>query len=108
MHKDSGVSLSQLYVDGGMSNNNIVLQSQADLLGVPVIRPRYIETTAVGAAICAAIGRGIYQSIDQIPPVSMEEETIYESKMSQEQRELELKRWDLAIHKSYHSNQFSS
>lgn len=108
MRNDSGVSLSQLYVDGGMSNNAVVMQCQADLLGVPVVRPSYIETTAVGAAICAAIGRGIYRSMDDIPPVPSDEETVFVSMKTQEQRELELKRWNLAIEKSYHSTAFSS
>jgi glycerol kinase len=106
MHKDSNVSVSHLKVDGGMSNNNVLLQSQADLLGVPVIKPKYIETTALGAAICAALGSGIYSSIEQIPSLFSNETTTFESQISQQQRELELKRWDMAVSRSLNSIEF--
>jgi glycerol kinase len=54
MQKDSGVELSSLRVDGGMVVNSLLMQFQADILGVPVIRPKITETTALGAASAAA------------------------------------------------------
>jgi glycerol kinase len=60
MHEDSGIALSELRVDGGASRNDLLMQIQADVLGVPVVRPRIAETTALGAAYLAglAIGSG--------------------------------------------------
>ncbi len=60
MHKDSGVTLSALKVDGGMVHNNLLMQFQADVLGVPVIRPRVAETTSLGAAYAAGLATGFW------------------------------------------------
>lgn len=59
MEAASGVPLSELRVDGGATRNNLLLQLQADLLGVPVLRPRCTETTSLGAALLAGIGAGV-------------------------------------------------
>ncbi|WP_135256709.1 glycerol kinase GlpK [Thermus caldilimi] len=56
--EEAGVSLAELRVDGGMAGNHLFLQIQADLLGVPVLRPRVTETTALGAALMAGVGAG--------------------------------------------------
>ena len=60
MSADSGITLTSLRVDGGASRNDLLMQIQADLLGVPVIRPRNVETTAVGAAFLAGLGCGLW------------------------------------------------
>lgn len=62
MSADAGVPLKRLRVDGGASANNFLMQFQADLLGVPVERPRLVETTALGAACMAGLGAGVYSS----------------------------------------------
>ena len=66
MKEDSGLSLSELRVDGGASVNNSLLQFQADLLGVPVTRPEVIETTALGAAYLAGLAVGFWKSRQEV------------------------------------------
>jgi glycerol kinase len=66
METDSGIHLGELRVDGGASRNNLLLQFQADLLGVPVIRPAVTETTALGAAYLAGLAHGVYSGRDTI------------------------------------------
>ena len=61
MEADSGIKLSELRVDGGATRNNMLMQFQADLLGVPVVRPRVTETTALGAAYLAGLAVGYWQ-----------------------------------------------
>jgi glycerol kinase len=62
MAADSGIPLRSLRVDGGAARNDLLMQIQADLLGVPVVRPRNVETTALGAAYLAGLGCGLWQS----------------------------------------------
>jgi glycerol kinase len=66
MEKDGGVALQELRVDGGAARSRPLLQFQADLLGVPVIRPKNIETTAIGAAYFAGLAVGLWTSLDEI------------------------------------------
>ena len=66
MVAESGVPLDRLKVDGGMVVNDLLMQFQADILGVPVIRPRVIETTALGAAYAAGLGIGFWSDIDAL------------------------------------------
>jgi glycerol kinase len=66
MNADSGVPLRSLKVDGGMVQNELLMQIQADLLGVPVIRPRVAETTALGAAYAAGLAVGFWTSTDEL------------------------------------------
>ena len=66
MNKDSGVALKALKVDGGMVYNNLLMQFQADVLGVPVIRPLVAETTALGAAYAAGYAVGFWKSTDEM------------------------------------------
>jgi glycerol kinase len=62
MQADAGIKLKELRVDGGASANNLLMQLQADLLGVPVVRPRVSETTALGAAYLAGLAVGFWKS----------------------------------------------
>ena len=66
MQKDSGVALKELKVDGGASRNNLLMQFQADILGVPVIRPSVTETTALGAAYLSGLAVGYWDDLSSI------------------------------------------
>jgi len=66
MQKDAGITLSELRVDGGATANNLLMQFQADILGVPVVRPQVLETTALGAAYLAGLAVGYWKSTDDI------------------------------------------
>ena len=66
MERDSGVRLSRLKVDGGMVGNDLLMQFQADTLGVPVVRPRVAETTALGAAYAAGLAVGFWGGLDEL------------------------------------------
>ncbi|HLF88823.1 MAG TPA: glycerol kinase GlpK, partial [Anaerolineales bacterium] len=66
MNKDSGVDLTALKVDGGMVYNELLMQFQSDILGVPVIRPKVAETTALGAAYAAGMAVGFWKTYDEL------------------------------------------
>ncbi len=66
MNKDSGVELTALKVDGGMVHNELLMQFQADILGVPVIRPTVAETTSLGAAYAAGLAVGFWQKVEDL------------------------------------------
>jgi glycerol kinase len=66
MSKDSGLALTELRVDGGASQNNLLMQMQADALGVPVVRASVTETTALGAAYLAGLATGFWAGADEI------------------------------------------
>ncbi len=66
MEKDAGIKLAELRVDGGATGNNLLMQFQADILGVPVVRPRVRETTALGAAYLAGLAVGYWKGTDDI------------------------------------------
>jgi len=68
MEKDSGIKINSLNVDGGATSNNFLLQFQSDILGVNVVRPEIIESTALGAAFLAALATG-FVKIDDIPNI---------------------------------------
>ncbi len=66
MERDAGIKASSLRADGGMVRNETLMQFQADLLGVPVIRPRIVETTALGAAYAAGLATGFWRGLDDL------------------------------------------
>jgi len=66
VHRDAGIALGELRVDGGAARNDMLMQFQADLLGVPVVRPTVTETTAIGAAYLAGLAAGFWGSSDEI------------------------------------------
>jgi glycerol kinase len=66
MRADSGAGPAELRVDGGMVANHLLMQFQADVLGVPVVRPQVAETTALGAAYAAGLGVGVWSSPDEL------------------------------------------
>ena len=61
-----GAPVAELRVDGGACVNDLLMQFQADLLGIPVVRPKVIETTALGAAYLAGLASGVYRSVDEL------------------------------------------
>jgi len=96
MGKDAGTEIKELRVDGGVSNSNYVMQLQADLLGIPVLRPRCVETTAIGAAMMAGLGCGVYRSTEELGSVwSLERK--FEPTMSREQADKMIKVWEKAV-----------
>nr|WP_317199032.1 glycerol kinase GlpK [uncultured Psychrobacter sp.] len=95
MQKDSPHPLTELRVDGGAANNNLLMQFQADLLGVPVLRPKDTEITAKGAALLAGLKTGLYD--ESTMSASWEVERIFEPSMSNEIREKHLHKWQTAI-----------
>jgi glycerol kinase len=66
MKADSGIALNELRVDGGASANDLLMQFQADLLQVPVVRPKVVETTALGAAYLAGLAVGFWNDLDEL------------------------------------------
>ncbi len=96
MAKDSGVSLSSLRVDGGMVANELLMQFQADILGVPVIRPRITETTALGAASAAALAIGFVAGIEELKRNWVMDKR-WEPAMAPEQRAKGIAGWKKAV-----------
>lgn len=96
MQQDAAAPLTELRVDGGASGNDTLMQFQADLLGVPVLRPVVRETTALGAALMAGLGVGLYQSVDELSGV-WQLERRFEPSMSAEVRAAHLARWHKAV-----------
>ncbi|XP_031849615.1 glycerol kinase 1 [Nomia melanderi] len=96
MVKDSGTKLTTLLVDGGMTVNNLLMQLQADITGINVVRPNMVETTALGAAILAGVGTGI---ID-INEVDASQVTKFTPAIGEDERDLRYSKWKLAIERS--------
>jgi glycerol kinase len=96
MGKDAPSNITQLRVDGGASANDFLLQFQADLLGIPVLRPKIIETTALGAAYLAGLTIGIYENT-QACAALWEEERRFEPSIHRDQAEQHLFRWEQAV-----------
>ncbi|KAF1813955.1 glycerol kinase [Eremomyces bilateralis CBS 781.70] len=97
MEKDSGQSLAKLAVDGGMSNSEICMQTQADLIGIPVDRPAMRETTSLGAAIAAGFGVGLWQNLDELMAMSRRDRTHFEPVLSKEASAKMFTRWERAV-----------
>lgn len=99
MQRDGARPLSELRVDGGASNNNLLMQIQADLLGVPVVRPTVTETTALGAAYLAGLAVGVFKS-EQSLLANWQVDARFEPKMSMDERGALLDRWHRAVERS--------
>ncbi len=96
MEQDSGVHLDVLKVDGGVTANDLAMQTQADVLGVPVSRPVVAETTALGAAYAAGLAVGFWQSTDELAQ-NWHEDRRWEPRWSQEQRDEGYAGWRKAV-----------
>jgi glycerol kinase len=99
MKQDADLELSELRVDGGASQNNLLMQFQADILGVPVVRPKVSETTALGAAYLAGLAVGYWQSEAEIMQ-HWQLDQRFEPNISQDQREFLLSNWRRAVERS--------
>ena len=100
MNLDSGVELKALKVDGGMVFNELLMQFQSDILGVPVIRPTVAETTALGAAYAAGLAVGFWEKVDDLR-VNWGKDKEWEPKMDPATREKIYKGWKKAVTRTF-------
>uniref|UniRef100_A0A8C4ELJ7 glycerol kinase n=1 Tax=Dicentrarchus labrax TaxID=13489 RepID=A0A8C4ELJ7_DICLA len=100
MNQDSGIPLTQLQVDGGMTSNRLLMQLQADILCIPVVKPSMPETTALGAAMAAGAAEGV--SVWSLNPEDLSEVTSekFEPQINTEESEFRYARWKKAVQKS--------
>ena len=99
MIRDSGKSPARLQVDGGASANGFLMQFQADITDIPVVRPVVLETTALGAALLAGLGAGVYGSLEETAAVWKPDLT-FTPKMDEATRRLQRKGWQKAVARS--------
>ena len=99
MEADSGVPMSTLLVDGGMVRNELLMQFQADVLGVPVVRPVVTETTALGAAFAAGLAVGFFEGLDEVRSL-WAEDCRWEPRMDAAEREGLLAGWRRAVERA--------
>ncbi len=99
MQKDASIALTELRVDGGASRNDLLMQFQADVLGVPVVRPIVTETTALGAAYMAGLAVGFWTSQEEIA-LQWQVERCFEPNMTRDEREQRLAVWRRAIERA--------
>ena len=99
MAADCGRQPERMQVDGGASANGFMMQFQSDILGVPVIRPKVLETTALGAALLAGVGVGIYQSKEEAAAM-VRPDLIFSPKMDEHNRDLAMYGWHRAVERS--------
>ncbi|TFD93835.1 glycerol kinase GlpK [Cryobacterium lactosi] len=100
VNADSGVPLTELKVDGGMIKNNLLMQFQADIIGVPVIRPVVAETTALGAAYAAGLAVGFWSTLDELR-ANWQEDSRWTPKLSAEESARQLRNWKKAVTKTF-------
>jgi glycerol kinase len=99
MRTEAGIAITELRVDGGAAANDLLCRFQADVLGIPVIRPRMTETTVLGAAFLAGLGAGVWSSLDEIAGVWQLDRT-FGPQMGPEERERLLAGWRAAVTRS--------
>jgi len=100
MNADSGVALKELKVDGGMVYNDLLMQFQADVLGVPVIRPSVAETTALGAAYAAGLAVGFWKEVNDLR-ANWGKDKDWTPKMDKAEVEREYKQWKKAVTRTF-------
>lgn len=96
MNRDAATPITELRVDGGASANNLLLQFQANLLGIPVLRPKVTETTALGAAYLAGLAVGVYQNLEECTQ-QWQEERRFLPTMSRDQALSLMQEWEIAV-----------
>ncbi|MFO7689797.1 MAG: glycerol kinase GlpK [Cryobacterium sp.] len=99
VNADSGVPLTELKVDGGATANDLLMQFQADILGVPVVRPVVAETTALGAAYAAGLAVGFWSSLDDLR-ANWQEDARWEPSMDKEEADRLMRNWKKAVTKT--------
>lgn len=101
MKQDAGIPIEELRVDGGASANDLLMQFQADILQVPVVRPKVIETTALGAAYLAGLAVGFWNDIEEISKV-WQTDRVFEPSMDADQVAQRRARWSEALRRAQH------
>ena len=97
--RDSGTTLCELRVDGGAAANDMLMQFQADILGIPVVRPAMTESTALGAAYLAGLNAGVWHTLSEITDLPLKEQR-FEPRMERSQSERLRSRWNEAVSRS--------
>ena len=97
---DTGQPLQELRVDGGMTRNGLLMQFQADILGIPVVRPEVVETTALGAAYAAGLATGVWADLDELRGHWREGER-WTPAMGGEERDRRIRMWRKAVRRSF-------
>jgi glycerol kinase len=100
MNADSGVKLTALKVDGGMVYNDLLMQFQSDVLGVPVIRPKVAETTALGAAYAAGLAVGFWKAVDDLR-ANWQRDHEWTPKMDAKTRDTDYALWKKAVTRTF-------
>ncbi|NNP74115.1 glycerol kinase [Acinetobacter defluvii] len=99
MQSDISQPLKELRVDGGASQNDMLMQFQADLLNVPVLRPKLLESTAWGAAAMAGLKMGVFANLEEIS-ASWQLDRAFEPNMQEDERQFHLKQWNDALQRA--------
>jgi glycerol kinase len=99
MKQDSGIAMNSLRVDGGACANDMLMQFQADILQVPVVRPKVIETTALGAAYLAGLATGFWKDLADVSR-SWQVDRTFEPQMSADKAAHRRARWDQALQRA--------
>ena len=97
--KPSGIKIKELRVDGGATANDTLMQFQSDILGIPLLRPKVAETTALGAAYLAGLATGFWKDIDDIKS-QWQAEKNFSPKIDQEKVKMLTKNWRRAVERS--------
>jgi glycerol kinase len=100
MRKDSGVNLTTLKVDGGMVYNNLLMQFQSDILGVPVVRPKIAETTSLGAAYAAGLAIGYWESLEELRQ-NWQVDQVWQPQMAPDMRQALFANWLKAVERTF-------
>jgi glycerol kinase len=99
MQRDAATPLTELRVDGGAARNDLLMQFQADIAGVPVVRPEVTETTALGAAYLAGLAVGVWSGTDELERLWRAERR-FEPGMSEDQRAQLMATWRRAVERA--------
>jgi len=100
MRDDSGIPIKILKVDGGASKNNFLMQFQSDILNVETVRPKVVETTALGAAYLAGLAVGFWKGRDELSNI-LKVDSIFKPDMKNDKREVLYKGWKSAVKRSF-------
>ncbi|KAJ8612715.1 hypothetical protein MRB53_037291 [Persea americana] len=97
MEKDSEKKLAELAVDGGMSSSDLCMQTQANILGIPVDRPKMMETTALGSAIAAGLAVGLWGSFDELKHINQEGRKLFKPNVTKKESARMYRIWTKAV-----------
>jgi len=100
MEKDSQHKLESLAVDGGLSNSDLCMQTQADISGIPVDRPAMRETTALGAAIAAGLATGVWRELDDLCGMNRAGRKVFKPQIDKAKAERLFRKWEQAVEMS--------